>query len=199
MKRLGVAILAVAALALAVGACGSSSKKTSSSAATSTPATSSPAPAPAQSKGVQVSLRKVSFGTVLVGPNSHTVYLFLKDKGTTSQCNGKCAVAWAPLTTSGQPQAGSGLQASLLGTSKRSDGTMQVTYGGHPIYYYDDDKKPGMTEGEGKKECGGEGQGVGADGKKLTKTGSERGLLFLRRGGPSPGPRGALAGAFPRR
>jgi predicted lipoprotein with Yx(FWY)xxD motif len=180
MKRLGVAILAAAALALAIGACGSSSKKTSSSSASTTPApaaTSTPS-TPASSgrqygsSGVKVALRKVSFGTVLVGPNSHTVYLFLKDKGTTSQCNGKCAVVWAPLTSSGQPQAGAGLKASLLGTSKRKDGTMQVTYGGHPVYYYDDDKKPGMTEGEGKKEFGAEWYAVGSDGKKVEKNGS---------------------------
>src|SRR3954451_3994045 len=162
MKRIGVAILAAAALALVVTACGSSSKK-------KTTTTTAAAP---QAQGATVALRKVSFGTVLVGPNSHTVYMFLKDKGTTSQCNGKCAVAWAPLTTSGQPQAGSGLKASLLGTTKRNDGTMQVTYGGHPIYYYDDDKKPGTTEGEGKKEFGAEWYAVGSDGKKVTKNGS---------------------------
>ena len=167
MKRTGVAILTAAALALVIAACGSSSSKK-----TTTTAASKPAAATQPAQGVKVSLRKVSFGTVLVGPNSHTVYLFLKDKGTTSQCNGKCAVVWAPLTTSGQPQAGPGLQASLLGTSKRSDGTMQVTYGGHPVYYYDDDKKPGMTEGESKKEFGAEWYAVGADGKKVTKNGS---------------------------
>jgi predicted lipoprotein with Yx(FWY)xxD motif len=176
MKRLGLAILAVAALALVVSACGSSSKKKTTSSAAS-----KPAPASTQASqsgrqygasGVKVSLRKVSFGTVLVGPNKHTVYMFLKDKGTKSKCYGKCAVAWAPLTTSGQPQAGSGLKASMLGTSKRNDGTMQVTYGGHPVYYYDDDKKPGTTEGEGKKEFGAEWYAVGSDGKKVTKNGS---------------------------
>jgi predicted lipoprotein with Yx(FWY)xxD motif len=180
MKRLGVAILAAAALALAIGACGSSSKKKSSSSASTTPAPAAQAPTSTQASsgkgygpsGVKVGLQKVSFGSVLVGPNSHTVYLFLKDKGTTSQCNGKCAVVWAPLTTSGQPQAGSGLKSSLLSTSKRKDGTMQVTYGGHPLYYYDDDKKPGMTEGEGKKEFGAEWYAVGSDGKKVEKNGS---------------------------
>ena len=166
MRKQGMAGGSVVALAVAIAACGSSNKKTTSSAASSAPPASTP------SKGVQVSLRKVSFGKVLVGPNSHTVYLFLKDKGTTSQCNGKCATVWAPLTTSGQPQAGSGLNGSLLATSKRSDGQMQVTYGGHPLYYYDDDKKPGMTEGEGKKEFGAEWYAVGADGKKVAKNGS---------------------------
>src|SRR3954470_11053652 len=167
MRRLSMAVVAALALSVVIAACASSSsKKTTSSASSSAP------PAATQSKGVKVGLRKVSFGTVLVGPNSHTVYLFLKDTGTTSQCNGKCAKVWAPLTTSGQPQAGSGLKASLLGASKRSDGQMQVTYGGHPLYYYDDDKKPGMTEGEGSKEFGAEWYAVGADGKKVTKNGS---------------------------
>jgi predicted lipoprotein with Yx(FWY)xxD motif len=169
MRRQGMAVVAVVALAVAIAACGgsgSSSKKTTSSASSSAP------PAAPQSGGVKVSLRKVSFGTVLVGPNSHTVYMFLKDTGTSSQCNGKCAKVWAPLTTSGKPQSGSGLKASLLGASKRSDGQMQVTYGGHPLYYYEDDKKPGTTEGEGSKEFGAEWYAVGADGKKVTKNGS---------------------------
>src|SRR5437773_2242225 len=168
MRKQGMAVASVVVLAVAIAACGSSSKKTSSSSATtnSAPATRSYG---GGGGGIKVALRKVSFGNVLVGPNSHTVYMFLKDKGTTSQCNGKCAVVWAPLTSSGKPQAGAGLNASLLGTSKRSDGQMQVTYGGHPLYYYDDDKKPGMTEGEGKKEFGAEWYAVGADGKKVAK------------------------------
>jgi predicted lipoprotein with Yx(FWY)xxD motif len=166
MRRQGVAVVSVVVLAVAIAACGSSSKKTSSS------ASSSPPPAATQATGVKVALRKVSFGMVLAGPNSHTVYMFLKDTGTTSKCNGKCAKVWAPLTTSGKPQPGSGLKASLLGASKRSDGQMQVTYGGHPLYYYDDDKKPGMTKGEGSKEFGAEWYAVGADGKKVAKNGS---------------------------
>src|SRR5881296_118933 len=121
MRKQGMAVASVVVLAVAIAACGSSSKKTSSSAATRSDG--------GGGGGIKVALRKVSFGNVLVGPNSHTVYMFLKDKGTTSQCNGKCATVWAPLTTSGPPQAGSGLNGSLLATSKRSDGQMQVTYG----------------------------------------------------------------------
>jgi predicted lipoprotein with Yx(FWY)xxD motif len=135
-----------------------------SSGASTTPA--------AQPKGVVVSLRRVSFGKVLTGPNGHTVYLFLKDKGTTSRCNGKCAHVWSPLTTTGEPQAGAGLHASLLATSKRSDGATQITYGGHPLYYYEDDKKAGTTKGEGSKEFGAEWYAVDAKGKKLEKKGS---------------------------
>jgi predicted lipoprotein with Yx(FWY)xxD motif len=163
MSQRGVAAaMAVVGLATAVGACGNSSKPSSTSASGATTAAAKP-------KGMNVALGKVSFGKVLVGPNAHTVYLFLKDKGTTSQCNGKCAHVWAPLTTTGPPHAGSGLTASLLGTSKRGDGGTQVTYGGHPLYYYEDDKKPGTAEGEGSKEFGAEWYAVGADGKKVEK------------------------------
>jgi predicted lipoprotein with Yx(FWY)xxD motif len=176
MTKRTLTLVSVVALAIALAACGSSSKKNTTS-ASSAPSKPAAAPSTTSSRygsgaGIKVSLRKVSFGKVLVGPNSHTVYLFLKDTGTTSQCNGKCAVAWMPLTSSGQTQAGPGLNQSMFGTSKRKDGTMQVTYGGHPLYYYDDDKKPGTTEGEGKKEFGAEWYAVGADGKKVEKTGS---------------------------
>src|SRR3954447_10509698 len=176
MTKRTLTLVSVVALATALAACGSSSKKTTSTAASQPAAPTKPATSSSgygNAGGIKVSLRKVSFGKVLVGPNSHTVYLFLKeDTGTTSQCNGKCAAVWMPLTSSGQAQAGPGLNQSMFGTSKRKDGTMQVTYGGHPLYYYDDDKKPGMTEGEGKKEFGAEWYAVGADGKKVEKTGS---------------------------
>ena len=162
MRKQGMAVVSVVALAVAIAACGSSSKKTSSS------ASSSPPPASTPSKGVKVVLRKVSFGTVLVGPNSHTVYLFMKDKGTTSQCNGKCATVWTPLTSSGQPQAGPGMKASLLGTSKRSDGQMQVTYGGHPLYFFAQDKRAGDVNGQGFVHFGGTWWVVSALGKKVT-------------------------------
>jgi predicted lipoprotein with Yx(FWY)xxD motif len=178
MRQRAIAAVAVAILAIAVSACGSSKKSTSTSSASggaaSSGATTPPSSSGAAAKptGVKVALSKVSFGQVLVGPNAHTVYLFMKDKGTTSECNGKCATVWSPLMTSGQPQAGSGLKASLLGTSKRKDGNTQVTYGGHPLYYYDDDKRPGMTKGEGSKEFGAEWYAVGANGKKVEKKGS---------------------------
>ena len=173
MKRLGVAIFAAAALALAIGACGSSSSKTTTSSSSSASTNHAMQASGKQSgaSGVKVSLSKVSFGNVLVGPNSHTVYLFLKDKGTTSQCNGKCAVVWAPLTSSGQPQAGSGLKASLLGTSKRSDGTMQVVYGGHPLYYFVSDRKPGQTTGQGINQFGGPWWVISPTGKEVHRRG----------------------------
>jgi predicted lipoprotein with Yx(FWY)xxD motif len=163
-KQTTLVVAAIAVLAIVAAGCGSS-KKSSTSASAGSGATT-------KASGVKVDLAKVSFGKVLVGPNGHTVYLFEKDKGTTSKCTGKCATVWTPLTTSGQPQAGTGLSAARLSTSKRSDGATQVTYGGHPLYYYEDDKRPGQTEGEGSKEFGAEWYAVGANGNKVEKPGS---------------------------
>src|SRR3982751_3919658 len=137
MTKRTLTLVSVVALAIVLAACGSSNKKTTSTAASPPAAPTKPATSSSgygNAGGAKVSLRKVSFGKVLVGPNSHTVYLFLKDTGTTSRCSGKCAVAWMPLTSSGQAQAGAGLKQSLFGSTKRGDGTTQVTYGGHPLY-----------------------------------------------------------------
>jgi predicted lipoprotein with Yx(FWY)xxD motif len=68
------------------------------------------------------------------------LYVFLADRGSTSRCYGVCATAWPPLLTSVKPLAGPGVQAKLLGMTKRKDGKLQVTYNGHPLYYYEADK-----------------------------------------------------------
>ncbi|MBS1677793.1 MAG: hypothetical protein JST08_10455 [Actinobacteria bacterium] len=88
-----------------------------------------------------------TLGKVIVDSQGMTLYDFRKDKGTTSACYGECAVAWPPLLTSGKPQAQGGARASLLGTTKRKDGTVQVTYAGHPVYGFVEDKVPGETNG----------------------------------------------------
>lgn len=89
-------------------------------------------------------------GTVLAaGSKKMTVYRFEADKGPASKCAGACAGAWPPVTTSGAPVAAGGAMTSALGTIKRSDGTMQVTYNGHPLYYFFKDKDAGDSYGEG--------------------------------------------------
>jgi len=80
------------------------------------------------------------YGKVLFGPSGKVVYAFGADKSSTSRCYGVCAVAWPPLLTKGAPLAGSGIESKLLGTTKRRDGALQVTYAGHPLYYYSADK-----------------------------------------------------------
>lgn len=167
MTRSMTFVAAVAALAVAVAGCGSSKKKTTTSAG----APSSTTTSSAKPTGTTLKLSKVSFGKVLVGPNGHTLYLFEKDKGGKSSCTGACAAAWSPLTTSGTPRVTGGT-ASMVSTTTRPDGTTQVVYNGHPLYYYEDDKKPGQTEGEGSKAFGAEWYAVGANGNKVEKPGS---------------------------
>jgi predicted lipoprotein with Yx(FWY)xxD motif len=119
-----------------------------------------------------VKVRSTSLGKILVDGKSHTLYLFEKDKSTKSTCSGKCATAWPPLLTKGKPKASGTVSASKLGTTKRSDGTTQVTYGGHPLYGFVGDKgKVGSTKGEGLDAFGAEWYVVGTNGKKIEKKG----------------------------
>ena len=80
------------------------------------------------------------YGTAVFGPSGKVVYVFGADHGSTSSCYGVCAQAWPPLLTTGAPLAGAGVEAKLLGTTTRRDGSVQVTYNGHPLYYYSADR-----------------------------------------------------------
>jgi predicted lipoprotein with Yx(FWY)xxD motif len=180
MRRyVAFAVVALAAVALLAG-CGSKSSTSSSttsgassksagsssygSSKTTTSSTSS------MSSAAMVKAAKVEPGTVLVGPNGRTLYLFEKDHGTTSACSGACAQAWPPLTTSGTPKASGAVKASLLGTTKRSDGTMQVTYAGHPLYYFQGDSAAGQSNGQGSKAFGAGWYVVTPAGKKIDES-----------------------------
>jgi predicted lipoprotein with Yx(FWY)xxD motif len=77
-----------------------------------------------------------------------TVYLFTPDEGTESTCYGGCESAWPPVVAEGKPSAGEGAESSALGTTKRKDGTMQVTYNGHPVYTFSGDTAPGEAVGQ---------------------------------------------------
>jgi predicted lipoprotein with Yx(FWY)xxD motif len=98
-----------------------------------------------------VKLGHTQLGSVLVDGKGRTLYLFVEDSPKTISCAGAtCARIWPPLLTSGTPQAGPGVKASLLGTVHRTRPTgVQVTYAGHPLYYYDHDAKPGDVKGQG--------------------------------------------------
>jgi len=156
-QPLALGAAGVAALALLAG-CGSSSSSSSSSAAStpaSTPTQSTAASTTASGSAVAVQAKHGKLGTILAaGPKHLTVYLFEADKGTTSSCGGACAKVWPPVTTEGKPTASSGAVSADLGTTMRSDGTEQVTYKGHPLYFYDDDKDSGDAYGQGSKAFG---------------------------------------------
>jgi predicted lipoprotein with Yx(FWY)xxD motif len=157
------AALVVAVLIAAVAGCGSSNSEsegseTSAYGGTTTEASSKSSAAPAASSGAAtVSVGSVpKEGRVLVDSGGLTLYDFHKDKGTQSSCYGACAATWPPLTTEGSPKASEGAMTSKLGTTKRSDGSMQVTYAGHPLYTYAADQKPGEANGNDIDSFGGE-------------------------------------------
>ncbi|MGH2904318.1 MAG: COG4315 family predicted lipoprotein [Solirubrobacteraceae bacterium] len=163
LSALGVTGLA----ALALAGCGGGSSTSSSAASspaypqTTSTAASAPASAPAApaASGGGVATISVAhngqLGSILVaGPKGRTVYLFVADKGPSSTCSGACAEVWPPVTTSASPKAAAGASSADLGTITRSDGTKQVTYKGHPLYYYVGDPNGGQTSGQGINSFG---------------------------------------------
>jgi predicted lipoprotein with Yx(FWY)xxD motif len=107
-------------------------------------------------------------GQILVDATGRTLYLFVADTGSSSTCTGSCAQYWPPLLTNGAPQAGTGANASLLSTTKRTDGTTEVTYGGHPLYYVITDHNPGDATGQAVNNFGALWFAVGPDGKQVS-------------------------------
>ena len=147
---------------------GSSASQTSPPGATASSAASSPASAP-EGGAATVSLKSVKDieDPALVGPDGKTVYLFEADKNGKPTCAGACTQFWPPVTASGMPTAGSGLDKTLLGTVKRADGSTQVTYAGHPLYYYSGDSGPGTALGQGMSAFGAEWYVLNAKGSKI--------------------------------
>ena len=107
-------------------------------------------------------------GQILVDDKGLTLYLFVADTGSASTCYTSCATIWPPLLTTGSPQAGTGVNASLLGTTTRTDGKVEVTYAGHPLYYFVQDKAPGDTKGQGINGFGGLWWVLGPSGAAIT-------------------------------
>jgi len=123
----------------------------------------------ARQSSATISLRSTSLGSILVDSKGRTLYLFMKDRRGKSSCGGMCATYWPPLVTKGRPTVGSGLKASLVGTSRRSNGAMQVTYNKHPLYMFVQDAKPGQTKGQGLSFFGGRWFAVSAKGTAVVK------------------------------
>jgi len=114
-----------------------------------------------------VDLHNSSLGPILVDAQGRTLYLFEADKNGKSACSGPCATAWPPLLSNGGPQAAMGASAKLIGTTARGDGGSQVTYAGHPLYYFVGDKAAGDVTGQGIDQFGAKWYVVGKDGKKI--------------------------------
>jgi predicted lipoprotein with Yx(FWY)xxD motif len=152
--------LPLAAVAILATACSSASSASAAGGTTTagptTTTTASAAPGSTASgstaSGSTLALKtaKGSAGIWLTDSAGRTLYLYTRDKGTTSECYGACAKAWPPLTTTGSVTiSGKYTVQRDLGVTTRTDGTKQVTYGGHPLYYYKGDTAPGQTNGQG--------------------------------------------------
>ena len=134
----------------------------------SAPPVTMPPAATALPDGTTVSIGRTGLGSVLVDEKGLTLYVWAHDHGAVSTCGTDCSEYWPPLLTNGMPAAASGVDADLLGTSKRADGQTQVTYGGHPLYYFVQDAKPGDTKGEGLTGFGGRWDPVSKRGEPVT-------------------------------
>ena len=110
----------------------------------------------ASGRAANVGVATTPHGRILVDGRGRTLYLFEKDKAGRSLCSGACVGYWPPLLTTGKPVARTGAKASLLGVTRRGDGTRQVTYAGHPLYRFVQDTKPGQTNGQNLRLYGAE-------------------------------------------
>ncbi|MFC9243055.1 hypothetical protein ACFT7S_03115 [Streptomyces sp. NPDC057136] len=165
------AVMAVIGLLTAAGSgCSDSDNGGSSPTKSATKsATKSPTASATAAGGQTVATADNPLGTILVGEDDKTVYLFESDTSIKSTCSGDCAKAWPPVLTDGKPVAGEGAKADLLGTAARGDGGTQVTYNGHPLYYFQDDVQAGDTNGQDSDAFGAKWYVLDASGDKVTK------------------------------
>ncbi len=175
LRNLIAAVAVAGGIALAATACSSGSSSSSTAAPAASSATAQPssptaaASASSSTAATTIDLQSVSGipGKFLADGQGRALYLFEADKSSTSTCTGACAAAWPPVTASVMPMAGGGVSQSLLGTTKRADGTEQVTYNGHPLYYFAADTGAGMVKGQGSKEFGAGWYVLNAKGSKI--------------------------------
>jgi predicted lipoprotein with Yx(FWY)xxD motif len=164
MRRIATTL---AAGLLVLAGCGDDDSETTMTEARPAAPTTTPAPErrPARPAGTEIVLGDSEFGSMLYDSKRQAIYVFERDSKGKTVCYGECAEAWPPVYTKGEPRAGKGVERSLLGTVKRRDGRLQVTYAGRPLYFY-------AHEGPGEVRChnvnlnGGLWWVVGPDGKR---------------------------------
>ena len=164
VARLATGVSGAAAVVVLAAACSSGGGSSSS-------APASPASGAASGSGTGatvITTATSSAGTFLTDGSGRAVYLWVKDTGDASSCSGACAGAWPPVTATGTVTASGSAKASDLGTITRSDGTKQVTYDGHPLYYYAGDSGPGTASGQGSDGFGAKWWLVSPSGSDIT-------------------------------
>jgi predicted lipoprotein with Yx(FWY)xxD motif len=150
------------AIALIAAGCGSSAYSSGANGSAAKTSSSNRISGPAK-----VGVGRSALGRIIVDSKGRTLYLFEKDKKRRSACYGQCATYWPPLLTRGKPVARAGAKQMLLGTTRRTNGSRQVTYAGHPLYRFVQDRKPGQTNGEGSQAFGGGWDALSPAGKKI--------------------------------
>ena len=133
--------IGAAARALVLAGCGGDDGDDSGTTGASarTPSSITESPTAQAGKGTTIQVSDSDYGQILFDGDDQAIYLFDKEKGPNSECYDDCATAWPPVVTKGEPQAGKGADAGLLGTTQRDDGTAQITCAGHPLYHYEGD------------------------------------------------------------
>jgi predicted lipoprotein with Yx(FWY)xxD motif len=158
-------------IAVALAGCGSASQKITANVATAGTPTATVAaevvkPKPRRAPAVRV--RHTAYGRALTDTHGFALYLFTHDPSSSSTCLGDCAAAWPPYIVRRRPvSAGGGAHPALLGSVRRSDGRLQVTYAGHPLYYYVGDKRAGEVLCQAVTEFGGTWYVVAPDGRAI--------------------------------
>jgi predicted lipoprotein with Yx(FWY)xxD motif len=167
VKRRPTYLVTAMALALLIAACSSgytASAPKASPAAGMSGAASSPR---TSHDGSTIAVASTRLGHILVDGSGRTVYLFEADKGRDSVCYKQCAQAWPPVTAAAASRVENGASGALLGTTRRTDGATQVTYGGHPLYYFIADRKPGDMNGQGLNQFGAKWYVLSPNGEKI--------------------------------
>jgi predicted lipoprotein with Yx(FWY)xxD motif len=167
-------VVASAGAALVAAACGGYG--TSAYGSSASPSTGGGYPGVATTPGssgppatTTIGTRSTPLGQILVDGKGRTLYLFEADQGNASSCYDACAGVWPPLTTTGKPDADPDVNQSLLSTTARKDGSMEVVYNGHPLYYFTSDKQAGDTTGQGLSSFGADWYVLSAGGTKIDK------------------------------
>ena len=162
MRRGIFSAVLLIALTTAASACGDDEGDGGASATTSTSATSAtsaddsrPAETSRAKQTTTVKVMQTRYGRMLVDGGGRALYLFTKEGGPKARCYGGCAEAWPVFYARGKLRAGQGAKGDLIGTTRRRDGRRQVTYAGHPLYYYVTDRKPGQVTCQNVVEFGG--------------------------------------------
>jgi predicted lipoprotein with Yx(FWY)xxD motif len=158
--KLGVPVAA----GLLAAACGTAAGST----AAGTGSTAAGTPASGSTTATVIESHAGSAGSFLTNSSGRAVYLWAADSMNKSMCSGACAGAWPPVTTKGMVTAADGAKAADLGTITRSDGSKQVTYLGHPLYYFAGDSGSGQTNGQGSDSFGAKWWLVAPTGSKIT-------------------------------